>query len=130
MKSLENSPANQRIARGFTLLEVLIALAVFAVTAIALLSQSSQSVSQSVYLEEKAYALWIAENAMTELRLKPEWPSLGEQRDYRSQFGREWDVSVDVSNTGEPSLRRVEVRVFRSDREANLTHLQGYIGKY
>lgn len=116
--------------QGFTLLEVLIALAIFAITAIALLSQSSQSVSQSVYLEEKAYALWIAENALTELRLKPEWPSLGEQQDYRSQFGREWGVTVDVSNTGEASLRRVEVRVFRPGQQASLSNLQGYMGKY
>jgi len=124
------SPAKYSFVRGFTLLEVLIALAIFAITAIALLSQSSQSVSQSVYLEEKAYALWIAENALTELRLKPEWPSLGEQSDYRNQFGREWAVSVDVSNTGEASLRSVDVRVFRAGQKTSLSQLQSYIGKY
>ena len=122
--------AKHKGMQGFTLLEVLIALAIFAITAIALLSQSSQSVSQSVYLEEKAYALWIAENALTELRLKPEWPSLGEQQDYRNQFGREWAVTVDVSNTNEATLRRVEVGVFRSGQQASLSSLQGYIGKY
>jgi len=126
MTFFKNKPANS----GFTLLEVLIALAVFAVTAIALLSQSSQSVSQSVYLEEKAYALWIAENSLTELRLQPEWPSLGEQQDYRTQFGREWAVSLDVSNTDELSLRRVEVRVSRSGRETSLSNLTSYIGKH
>jgi general secretion pathway protein I len=116
--------------QGFTLLEVLIALAIFAITAIALLSQSSQSVSQSVYLEEKAYALWIAENTITQLRLKPEWPSLGKQQDSHNQFDREWAVTVDVSNTGETSLRRVDVRVSRSGQQASLSNLQSYIGKY
>lgn len=124
------SSVKQKNVRGFTLLEVLIALTIFAITAMALLSQSSQSVSQSVYLEEKAYALWIAENAITELRLKPEWPSLGEQLDYRSQFGREWGVSIDVSSTNETSLRRIEVRVFRAGQETSLSQLQSYIGKY
>ncbi|MEH6357425.1 MAG: type II secretion system minor pseudopilin GspI [Pseudomonadales bacterium] len=122
--------AQHKRTQGFTLLEVLIALAIFAITSIALLTQSSQSVSQSVYLEEKAYALWIAENTITELRLKPEWPSLGEQQDYRTQFGREWAVKVDVSNTGEASLRRVEVSVSRSGQEASLSYLLSYIGEY
>ena len=55
------SASSSQIKRsGFTLLEVMIALAVFAITAIALLSQTNQSASQSLQLEEKAYALWIA----------------------------------------------------------------------
>jgi general secretion pathway protein I len=115
---------------GFTLLEVLIALVVFSVAAMALLSQSSQSVSQSIYLEEKAYALWLAENTLTELRLKEEWPSLGEQRDNHSQFDREWTVKVEVSGTGKASLRHVEVAVFRAGQDNALTNLHGYIGKH
>jgi len=120
----------RKAARGFTLLEVMIALAVFAITAIALLSQTSQGVSQSLYLEEKSYALWIAENTLTELRLKPEWPSLGAQEDQLSQFNRQWLIQTQVSDTGEKGLRRVDVKVARTEDSKTLSSLQGYIGQH
>ena len=47
--------------RGFTLLEVMIALVVFALSAFAVIRGSSQSVQQTHYLEQKSYALWLAE---------------------------------------------------------------------
>jgi len=116
--------------RGFTLLEVMIALAVFAITAIALLSQTSQGISQSLYLEEKSYALWLAENTLTELRLKPEWPPLGAQEDQLSQFNRQWLIQTQVSGTGEKGLRRVDVKVARTEDSKTLSSLQGYIGQH
>jgi len=115
---------------GFTLLEVMIALAVFAISAIALLSQSNQGISQTLYLEEKSYALWIAENKLTELRLDEDWPPLGEKQDSVSQFDREWSIKTSVSSTGEKSLRRIEVEVSRAEDTGNLSSLRGYIGQY
>ncbi|MEZ5523950.1 MAG: type II secretion system minor pseudopilin GspI [Pseudomonadales bacterium] len=115
---------------GFTLLEVMIALAVFAISAIALLSQSNQGISQSQYLEEKSYALWIAENTLTELRLKPEWPPLGKDNNTVTQFNRDWLVETDVTDTGEQNLRRVEVRVTRPPDAKVVSLLRGYIGRY
>lgn len=115
---------------GFTLLEVMIALAVFAITAIALLSQTNQSASQSLHLEEKAYALWIAENTLTELRLQPEWPPLGTEQNPVQMFDREWLVKTDISDTGETSLRRADVSVLRAGDNNTLASLLGYIGQY
>lgn len=116
--------------RGFTLLEVMIALAVFAISAIALLSETNQGVSQSLYLEEKSYSLWIAENTLTELRLKPEWPSLGKDNNQITQFNRDWHIETDVTSTGERSLRRVEVTVTRPEDNKVMTSLRGYIGQH
>jgi len=117
-------------AAGFTLLEVMIALAVFAISAIALLSQSNQSISQTLYLEEKSYALWVAENKLTELRLANEWPPMGEKKDQVTQFDRDWSIKTSVSGTGEKSLRRVDVEVSRAGSEGSLSSLRGYIGQY
>jgi len=116
-------------AAGFTLLEVMIALAVFAISAIALLSQSNQSINQILYLEEKSYALWVAENKLTELRLAKEWPPTGEKKDQVTQFDRDWSIKISVSNTGEKSLRRIDVEVSRAEDTGNLSSLRGYIGQ-
>jgi len=115
---------------GFTLLEVMIALAVFAISAIALLSQSNQGISQTLYLQEKSYALWIAENKLTKLRLAKNWPALGNNTDHLNQFNREWLITTSITGSGEKSLRRVDVEVSRADGEAPLSSLRGYIGQY
>lgn len=115
---------------GFTLLEVMIALAVFAISAIALLSGTNQGVSQSLYLEEKSYALWIAENTLTELRLKPEWPALGKDSNQVNQFNRTWHIETEVTDTGEQFLRRIEVTVIRSEDNKVMSSLRGYIGQH
>jgi len=114
---------------GFTLLEVMIALTVFAISAIALLSQSNQGITQTLYLEEKSHALWIAENKLTELRLEEDWPPLGIKNDKITQFDREWSITTSVSNTGEKSLRRIDVEVSRAEDTGNLSSLRGYIGQ-
>ncbi len=121
---------SKRLYTGFTLLEVMIALAVFAISAIALLSQSNQGITQARYLEEKSYALWIAENKLTELRLAQEWPPTGEKKNQVTQFDRQWSIKTAVSDTGEKSLRRVDVEVSRAGDQGSLSSLRGYIGQY
>lgn len=116
--------------RGFTLLEVMVALAVFAVAAIALLLQSNQGVNQTLYLEEKSYALWIAENQLDQLRLNKQWPALGKRPSSVTQFNRNWSVSTSVTGTDEKSLRRVEVTVSREGSHTALATLLSYIGQY
>lgn len=125
-----NPPDQRNLNTGFTLLEVMIALAVFAISAIALLSETNQGVRQSLYLEEKSYALWIAENTLTELRLKPEWPSLGRDNSQTTLFNRNWLIETEVTDTGEKSLRRVEVTVTRPEDSKVMSSLRGYIGQH
>lgn len=119
-----------RHSAGFTLLEVMIALAVFAISAIALLSQSNQGINQTTYLQEKTYALWIAENTLTELHLKNDWPALGDNNQRIHQFNRQWLVNTSITGTAEKSLRRIEVEVSLADTHSPLSSLRSYIGQY
>jgi len=116
--------------RGFTLLEVMIALVVFALSALAVIRGSSQSVQQSHYLEQKSYALWLAENKLAELRMAKEWPALGRQSETLDQYGHSWRLQVEVFNTSDAWLRRVEVKVSEADVQSGLLTLQGFLGKY
>ena len=61
--------------RGFTLLEVLVALAIFATAAIATIRSVSQHINTLNFLEEKTFASMVADNQMTLVALSKEKPS-------------------------------------------------------
>lgn len=97
--------------RGFTLLEVLVALAIFATVAASVLAASSRSLIVAQQLEAKTLAGWIAENRIAELQLK--FPTPGEGREDKSleYGGREWETHSEIDSTSDKGLRRVTVWV-------------------
>ncbi len=96
---------------GFTLLEVLVALLIFAISATALMSGMSQIMSQQVRLEEKTFGQWIAENRVNEMHIVGEFPDAGETKNDVDFAGRQWRVNEKVSNTPNPVMKRVEISV-------------------
>ena len=118
--------------RGFTLLEVLVALAVFSVAAISLMKVSESQLRLSQRLEEKTFAHWVALNMITEMQSSQDWPSIGEQTGKVSMAGREWKMVVKTQATPVNRVRRIEISVglapkdFTDDIE-NLTLLTGFI---
>lgn len=97
--------------RGFTLLEVLVALAIFAVAAVALLRVGESQLRTSGHLEEKTFAHWVALNQITEMQVRQAWPDVGEDRSRTTMAGREWSLVVKTSTTPVASMKRVEVAV-------------------
>lgn len=117
---------------GFSLLEVLVALAVLAVALLALVRAVSQSTAVAERLNERTLALIVAQNLVAEVRLREPWPALG-LRDGRSEMGRlRFAWRVGVSDTPQPELRRIDVQVFRDvpggEAEPVLT-LSGFAGR-
>lgn len=96
---------------GFTLLEVLVALVIFAAVAASVLTASQRSLQVAGQLERKALAGWIADNRITELQLQR--PSPGDSRDDRTldYGGREWEIHSEVEATSDKGMRRVTVWV-------------------
>ncbi|WP_303289665.1 type II secretion system minor pseudopilin GspI [Marinobacter sp. SS5-14b] len=98
-------------ARGFTLLEVLIALLVFGLIATAAAEVGSQYISSFERVRDKTLAGWIAENRINELRLQESLPGTSENSE-DTEFGTyRWQVTTVVQGTAEPSMRRIEVTV-------------------
>lgn len=121
--------------KGFTLLEVMIALAVFAIVAAALVKNAALTVKQTRTLEDKSVAYWVAQNRLAELRAKPRsgqtFPAPGSTTDTVNMAGRPWDVTVDVTSTDNKDVRRVTVSVAQpSDADHEVANLVGFIGRY
>lgn len=115
---------------GFTLLEMLVALVLFAIVAGGFMAAGRQALTQVGRLEDKTLASWVAENTMAELRAARGWPELGTRSSRAAMGGRMFDVRVQVQATGNADMRRLDVSVLpEGDAEALLT-LTGYLGRY
>lgn len=116
--------------RGFTLIEVLVALMVFGLIATAASQVGSQYLNSFERVRDLTVASWIAGNRMNEVRLQEAFPSVSENSDELEYAGRRWRVITEVSDTDEDSMRRVEVRVeaYRDRGEpVQLQSLSGFI---
>lgn len=103
--------------RGFTLVEILVALAVVAVALAALLGASGRATREASELRDRTYAGWVAQNVITELRLSEETLSTGVRRGEEELAGQTWEWTADVSEAAVPMLRHLLVRVRRQGEE-------------
>ena len=124
--------------RGFTLLEMLIAIAVIGVIGAAVSTAVGGVANQTRGLEQRTVASWIASNHLTRMRMlqRREPQSLPEgTKQTRLVFAdRQWEVETEVKSTDHPWIRRVEVSVFEATDEAGRQgpygQLSGFLGQY
>ncbi|MGY4534787.1 general secretion pathway protein I [Pseudomonas sp. TE3786] len=98
-------------ARAFTLLEVLVALAIFALVAASVLGVSARSLQTAARLEDKTLAMWVADNQLSEMQLAPSVPATGDQQGQVDFANRQWQWQSTVENTSEPTMRRITLWV-------------------
>jgi len=121
---------------GFTLLEVLVALAIFAMVAASVLTATARSLQTAARLEDKTLAMWIADNRLTELQLAPSPVADGREQGELDFAGRRWQWQSEVQATSEPDMRRVTLWVALSEpgwlagdvRERAVVSLNGFLG--
>jgi general secretion pathway protein I len=104
--------------RGFTLVEVLVALFIVALGMAALLGTMSSAAESTVFLRDKTFASWIAQNRITELRLQVALPAEGRSEGQVEYAGRSWRWEQEVRELDIPGLRRIDVRVRPTDAPA------------
>ena len=99
----------ERHQAGFTLLELIVALAVIAVVMTALHTTGQSALRSGAYLEEKTIAQWVAANELVRLRLEARWPDIGEQQGEVEMAQRTWRWRARVLATPDAGVRRVEL---------------------
>ena len=122
-------------ARAFTLLEVLVALAIFALAAASVLTASARSLQTAAQLEAKTLAMWVADNRLSELQLAETPPADGRDQGQLEFAGRRWLWQSEIQPTSEPAMRRVTLWVAAEQRGASgdlreraLVSLSGFLG--
>ncbi len=126
-------------SRGFTLLEVLVALVVLALSLGAVIQATGNYTANQSYLRDRTFAEWVAHNQLVTALLSGDWPDTGRLKG-EAEFpkagaetgGREWRWEMQVTQTPEQDLRRLDIEVFPLDADADespLASLSGFIGK-
>lgn len=104
-----------RKCSGFTLLEVLIALAMLAIALAAAMRVAGIATDTTAQIKQRIVAQWVAENRLTELRVGT-WPAVGSNNGEVIQAGLTLRWEENISGTPNPNFRRVEIRVFAPDQ--------------
>lgn len=114
--------------KGFTLLEVLIAMAIFGTTVAFLLRNINDQQRAHGDVAIKTIAHWVAMNKMAETRMAGKWPNIGVTRGEAEMRNHKWFWLQTVSKTTEKKLRLIviEVRLNESD-ELPATRFEGFM---
>jgi general secretion pathway protein I len=100
-----------RYARGFTLIEVLVALAIVAIGMAAVLGTLTSSANTISYLRDKTFAQWVALNQIATLRISGQMTATGNSDGDIDFAGRSWHWRREVTATQVPGVVRIDVKV-------------------
>lgn len=114
---------------GFTLIEVMVALAIAALGLAAVAASISQMVSTSTAMQQRTYASWIAQNKIAELRLANVIPKTGVSSGEVAYAGRDWAWRATISETGVENLFRLDVEVTAAGSDELIRTVTGFIGE-
>jgi general secretion pathway protein I len=116
--------------RGFTLVEVLVALAIVAIALAAGFRSVAQSAESATALKARTLALWVAQNRLASAQLEVPGPAIGERDGSEAQAGVSFVWHETVLGTPNPAFRRIEIAVAEASRsDYVLARLVGYVGR-
>lgn len=119
--------------KGFTLLEVLVALAIVAVVSVGMYNTRVGHLTNLQRIQDKTFAHWVALNKLTEFYYFEEFPSPGLQKYDATLADREWRIEAIISKTDNDKLRRVEIEVGpmpeRGEKFHSVTTLLGLVAQ-
>ena len=116
-------------ARGFTLIEILVALAIIAVALAAGMRALAQATDSAGTLKQRTLALWVAQNRVAVASLEAPWPAPGQREGSALEAGTPFVYRETISATPNPAFRKIDVVVSTPDApDYALARLTGFLG--
>jgi len=116
-------------SRGFTLIEILVALAIIAVALATGMRALAQSADSATVLKARTLGLWVAQNRLAAAQVATPWPALGQYQGNATQAGAQFLWREMVTATPNPAFRKIEISVMEPARpEYQIARLVGFIG--
>jgi general secretion pathway protein I len=112
---------------GFTLIELVVALAVLAIGMTAVLHSASQVGHAGSFLKQRTIAHWVASNQAAEFSINKEWPDPGISSGTEIMANQTWQWEAEVQDTEVPELRLITIRVMLDGEEK--ASLVTFVGK-
>jgi len=115
---------------GFTLLEVMVALAVAAIGLGAISKSMTSNVDVTGRLKQRTLATWVASNRLAELRMNRQFTQNGSQSGKAEMGGLPWRIEERYTATPDPNISRVDVSISPEGEEESVVTMSGYLSRY
>lgn len=120
----------KRRARAFTLIEILVALALVAVALTAGMRALAQAADGAGTLKARTLALWVAQDRLAAIQIAPAMLATGEAQGHSLQAGVPFAWKTTVSGTPNPAFRRIDIVVAETAApDYVLARLTGYVAQ-
>ncbi|MGB0865486.1 MAG: type II secretion system minor pseudopilin GspI [Granulosicoccaceae bacterium] len=115
--------------RGFTLIEVMVALAIVGIAIGALIKAASSYTSSTSHLRDRTFARWVAANRLAEMRAMREWPDIGKSEGEAELARQTWYWRVNTEKVQDSAMRQVEIQIrLKEDAKSSLFTLTSFVG--
>ncbi len=120
---------DRRYMRGFTLIEVMIALVIISISLTAMAVTMGGMLDNATSLRERTYASWIAQNKIVEMRIANVIPETGTSSGEIEYASSLWEWRTEVSKTAVENLFRVDVEISRPGGDDSIRTVTGFLGE-
>ena len=118
------------LTAGFTLVEVLVALAVLTIALAAVMRALSQSIDTSASLRDRNVAMWVAQNRLATHQIQRDFPALDTTEGDVEMAGNKWHWREQVTAApGEPAMRQIHIEVRAASGPQPLARLIGFLSQ-
>ncbi|NOX27040.1 MAG: type II secretion system minor pseudopilin GspI [Gammaproteobacteria bacterium] len=125
---MSNSSSHFYREKGFTLIEVIIALAVIAISMAAAINGVGKNINNASYLREKTLAHWVASNKVAEIQLSGVALDASEKKGEETLANLRWEWTVKIDETDIKDIKRLTVKVQREDGNGPSASVVAYVG--